>query len=98
MVWFDAVSEINDVMQREEDANCNNTSLEDDPVADMCVPFGCMIHVVEFDLSLGLCCFRFAHVMLLVICFGLFCLFLVFLISVLFVSCLCIVSVFVLSF
>lgn len=45
--WADAVSDNEDVMQPEEDAKSKFASLEDDPVADMCILYGCMINIIS---------------------------------------------------
>jgi hypothetical protein len=45
--WADAVSINKDVMKPEEDAKSSFDSLEDDPVADMCILYGCMINIIS---------------------------------------------------
>jgi len=45
-IWAVAVSKNADVMQPEEDQKSTFESLEDDPVADMCILYGCMINII----------------------------------------------------
>lgn len=45
--WAEAVSINKEVMKPEEDAKSTFQSLEDDPVADMCILYGCMINIIS---------------------------------------------------
>ena len=45
--WADAVSTNAEVMKEEEDSKSEFASLEDDPVADMCILYGCMINIIS---------------------------------------------------
>merc|ERR1719265_2002485 len=45
--WAVAVSINKDVMKPEEDTKSSFDSLEDDPVADMCILYGCMINIIS---------------------------------------------------
>lgn len=45
--WADAVSLNKDVMKPEEDGKSSFASLEDDPVADMCILYGCMVNIIS---------------------------------------------------
>jgi len=46
-LWADAVSINKEVMKPEEDSKSTFESLEDDPVADMCILYGCMINIIS---------------------------------------------------
>jgi uncharacterized membrane protein YccC len=45
-IWAEKVSENADVMKEEEDTKSTFESLEDDPVADMCILYGCMVNII----------------------------------------------------
>jgi hypothetical protein len=45
--WAVAVSINKEVMKPEEDTKSSFDSLEDDPVADMCILYGCMINIIS---------------------------------------------------
>jgi len=45
-IWADAVSVNKEVMKPEEDQKSTFQSLEDDPVADMCILYGCMENII----------------------------------------------------
>lgn len=45
-IWAEEVSKNKDVMKPEEDQKSTFESLEDDPVADMCILYGCMINII----------------------------------------------------
>lgn len=44
--WAAAVSKNPEVMKEEEDGKSEHASLEDDPVADMCILFGCLENMI----------------------------------------------------
>jgi len=46
-VWAQAVSVNKQVMKPEEDTKSTFMSLEDDPVADMCILYGCMVNIIS---------------------------------------------------
>jgi len=45
--WAQAVSVNKQVMKPEEDTKSTFMSLEDDPVADMCILYGCMVNIIS---------------------------------------------------
>lgn len=45
-VWAVAVSKNPDVLKEEEDTKSTFSSLEDDPIADMCILYGCMENMI----------------------------------------------------
>lgn len=45
-IWAEAVSKNEEVMKPEEDQKSTFASLEDDPVADMCILYGCMTNII----------------------------------------------------
>jgi len=46
-IWADAVSTNKEVMKPEEDSKSRFASLEDDPVADMCILYGCLVNIIS---------------------------------------------------